>query len=107
MITKKTLPLEAGNYYHIYNHSNGNDNVFFKKKNYQYFLSKYFDYISPVADTFAYCLMPNHFHFLLKFKEEKELFEWLKENGKIDSEITDLKDFKNLSGLDVDPFSNH
>lgn len=34
---------------------------------------KYKIYIGPIADTYAFCLMPNHFHFLIKIKSEEEL----------------------------------
>jgi putative transposase len=37
--------------------------------NYEYFLRLYNKYISPVAYTYAWVLMPNHFHFLIKIKE--------------------------------------
>lgn len=29
-------------------------------------------YIATIADLFAYCLLPNHFHLLLRIKEKKE-----------------------------------
>jgi len=61
--------LEADCYYHIYNRANGNEQLFLKEDNYSYFLQKYNSYISPIADTFAYCLMPNHFHFLVRIKD--------------------------------------
>lgn len=106
MITKKTIPVEPGFYYHIYNHSNGNDNIFFEEKNYHYFLLKYKEHISSIADTFAYCLMPNHFHFLLRFKEENELFELLKSKGKIQGNSLTPKGFRTLSGFEnSNPFS--
>lgn len=60
--------LESGNYYHIYNRANGNEKLFLNDDNYNYFLEKYNYYILPIADTFAYCLMPNHFHFLVRIK---------------------------------------
>jgi len=59
--------------YHIYNHSNGNDILFKEETNYLYFLNKYEKYISPVVNTFAYCLMPNHFHLLVTIKTENEI----------------------------------
>jgi REP element-mobilizing transposase RayT len=37
------------------------------------FLNKYKTYVSPFVDTYAYCLMPNHFHFLIKVKHEEEV----------------------------------
>ncbi len=62
--------LQAGCYYHIYNHANGNEDIFREEKNYPFFLEKYNKYIIPVADTLAYCLMPNHFHLLVKMKDQ-------------------------------------
>ena len=62
-------PLESGYYYHIYNHANGDEILFKNDNNFRFFLKKYNFYISPIADTFAYCLMPNHFHFLIRIKE--------------------------------------
>lgn len=57
-------------YYHIYNHAIGDENLFRQEENYYYFLQKYAQHITPIADTFAYCLMPNHFHFLVRIKQE-------------------------------------
>ena len=59
--------------YHVYNRANGNEKLFLLDHNYRFFLKKYEEYISPFVDTFCYCLMPNHFHFLIKIKEEKIL----------------------------------
>ncbi len=56
-------------HYHIYNHGNAADNLFIEEDNYFYFLKRYAEYISPIADTYAYCLMPNHFHFIIKIKD--------------------------------------
>ncbi len=63
--------LEHGSFYHIYNRANGNEVLFKSKSNYLYFLEKYTHYINPIADTYAYCLLPNHFHFLIKIKEKE------------------------------------
>jgi REP element-mobilizing transposase RayT len=60
-------------FYHIYNHANGHDNLFKEAENYRFFLQQYGKYVGPVADTYAYCLMPNHFHFLLKTKSYPDL----------------------------------
>jgi putative transposase len=64
--------LLEGEYYHIYNRGNNRENIFFSKENYRYFLSKYDKYLSPYLDTYAYCLLPNHFHLLVRVKSEKE-----------------------------------
>ncbi len=65
----QTKKLESGNYYHIFNHAAGGRDLFRVPGNYEYFLMLYDKYISPVADTFAWCLMPNHFHLLVRMKE--------------------------------------
>ena len=72
------IPLLPGVCYHIYNHANGFENLFANEGNYQYFLKKYAQHVCPVADTFAYCLMPNHFHLLLRIKSLEQLSESLK-----------------------------
>ncbi len=79
--------------YHIYNRANGNESLFFREDNYLYFLEKYKEYISPVAETFCYCLMPNHFHFLIRIKSENELRDPFK------IAESNLRGFENLSGL--------
>ena len=65
--------------YHVYTHANGLENIFRTKENYRFFLEKYAIYINPVATTYAYCLMPNHFHLLIETKSEKELKEFYEE----------------------------
>ena len=63
--------MQPSTFYHLYNHANGSENLFRNDENYRFFLQKYAKYISTVADTYAYCLMPNHLHFLIKIKSEK------------------------------------
>jgi REP element-mobilizing transposase RayT len=70
---KKTEKLTFGSYYHIHNRGINSCNLFKNSENYVYFLNLYDQYISPVADTFAWVLMPNHFHFLVRIKEENEI----------------------------------
>lgn len=65
--------LESDNYYHVYNHGNGSDILFRSDDNYNFFLKKFKQHVTPIAETYAYCLMPNHFHFLVRIKEEEEI----------------------------------
>ena len=66
-------PLENGKYYHIYNRGINSDVIFKEKRNYEYFLKLYDNHIEPVAETFAWCLMKNHFHFLIRIKDTDEI----------------------------------
>ncbi len=68
---QKIEPLTHGKYYHIYNRGINSCNLFGIPYNYEYFLSLYDKYIDPIADTYAWCLMPNHFHLLVRVKEEE------------------------------------
>ena len=65
--------IQHGRYYHIFNRGNNRENIFLEKRNYQYFLKQYERYISRVADTYAYCLLRNHFHLLVRIKDMDEL----------------------------------
>ena len=65
-------PLAPETFYHIHNRGNNRENLFREPRNYASFLDRYVKHVSPVADTFAYCLMPNHFHILLRIKPEEE-----------------------------------
>lgn len=71
-------PLQPGLYYHIFNRGNNRENLFFEERNYGYFLKLYARHICPVADTFVYCLMGNHFHLLLRVKTEEEYLQSIK-----------------------------
>lgn len=67
------FPLEYGYYYHIYNRGNNYENIFRNAEDYVHFLNIYDIYIDPIADTFAWCLMKNHFHILVRIKNENEI----------------------------------
>lgn len=66
-------PLAPDTYYHIYNRGINGENIFKEERNYKYFLEKYALYISPISDTYAYCLLKNHFHFLIRTHSEEEI----------------------------------
>ena len=69
----KTIPLEYGKYFHIYNRGINGCNLFRENENYEYFLHLYDKHISPIAETFAWVLMKNHFHLLIKIKTINEI----------------------------------
>ena len=65
--------LLPGRYYHIYNRGNNRENLFIEERNYPYFLRLYAQHIAPVADTYAYCLLRNHFHLMVRVKTASDL----------------------------------
>ena len=65
--------LENGKYYHIYNRGINSATLFKEKTNFEHFLKLYDYHINPIAETYAWCLMKNHFHFLVRIKNSNEI----------------------------------
>ncbi len=55
--------------FHIYNQGNNRQQVFFNEGNYLFFLQKMRAYLLPYGDLLCYCLMPNHFHWLMYVRD--------------------------------------
>jgi len=55
-------------FYHICNRTNNEEALFRGDENYIYFLQKYRYYLDEYFETIAYCLMPTHFHILVRMK---------------------------------------
>ena len=60
------MKIDQNRYYHIYNRGNNKNIVFFEPSDYLYFLHQFEKYLFNSCEIYAYCLMPNHFHFFLK-----------------------------------------
>ena len=56
-------------YYHIYNRTNDHALLYVSHENYRFFLEKWQVYFDKYLDTYAYALMSNHFHFIVKVKQ--------------------------------------
>lgn len=61
---------EPSNFYHVYNRTVDNDKLFATSGNYSYFLKKFDEYLSDYVETYAYCLLGNHFHWLIRIMPE-------------------------------------
>jgi putative transposase len=74
MIMKaNVIPLEPEKFYHIYNRGIDGCSIFKKDNHYGKFLEKYAYHLSNVVETYAYCLLGNHFHFLVRIKSEEAI----------------------------------
>ncbi len=62
-------PFVEGQFYHIYNRGNNKEPIFFTEENYRYFLKQFDKYLSNYLDVYAFCLLRDHFHFLVRVKE--------------------------------------
>lgn len=65
--------LEKGCFYHIYNRGINSDKIFVSDENKIYFLKLMSKYLDNVVDFYSYCLMDNHFHFIVRIIEEEKI----------------------------------
>ena len=72
---RRLIPFFPEGYYHIYNRGNNRGAIFFEQENYAYFLQGIQRYILPAADVIAYCLMPTHYHLMVRVKQTSEVLE--------------------------------
>ena len=67
-----------GHYYHVYNRGANRESIFRNRDNYQFLLRRIkenlLDY--PIS-VIAYCLMPNHYHFLLRQDGDRPISEFV------------------------------
>ena len=85
---------ETGHFYHVYNRAVDKKSMFHNDENFEFFLKRYDQYLSPVIDTYAYCLLQNHFHLLIRVKEDI-------------GDARDLTTFQKLSNLSGDNPVHH
>lgn len=73
-MAKRNVIFKTGRYFHIYNRGAGKDKIFYDEDNYIYLLKKLKEYSNKYEfSVLAYCLMPNHFHLLLRQDADKPL----------------------------------
>ena len=72
---RRMTPFVSDIYYHFYNRANNRQAIFFEQDNYLYFLGGIKKYLVPVVKIIAYCLMPTHYHILVKIKQTSEVLK--------------------------------
>ncbi|MDZ7742117.1 MAG: transposase [Bacteroidota bacterium] len=74
-MSKYRKPLLEGKFYHVFNKGNNRENIFFEPGHYRLFIHKMGEFLPCCVDVYAYCLLPNHFHMLVRMKEKNEISE--------------------------------
>ena len=96
------IPLIPDRTYHIFSRAIGKEKLFIEEDNYRFFLRQFLIHIQPVASTFAYTLLPNHFHFMIRIKDIDTIhteFLRVKKNKKFTLELAPefvMERFSNL-----------
>ena len=70
-----SIPLLPGKYYHMYNRGINRCRIFYTEENFKYFLKKYAKKMTGYFDTFAYCLLDNHFHIFVRVCDAEALIK--------------------------------
>lgn len=69
---KVSLLYKRNSYYHLYNRGNRKMEIFRDEKDYQTFVNLLYTYLrGSNLKLIAYCLMPNHYHLIVKIGENK------------------------------------
>ncbi len=73
-MSSRNRTFAPGHYYHIFNRGIDNKNIFFRRGDYLCCLRLFSKYVGRYFTTvIAYCLMPNHYHLLLRQNGEVSL----------------------------------
>lgn len=91
--------LEPGCFYHVFNQGNARVRVFYSEDNYSYFLRKVDSYLYDFMEIYSYCLLSNHFHMLIRIREESEIIKSAKKRKELESFFTRNLGKENFSGL--------
>jgi len=72
---RRDVELCAGEYYHLYNRGHNREPIFYERGNYAFFLRRLGEYLIPLVELVAYCLMPTHYHLVVFVKDIPEVSE--------------------------------
>jgi len=80
---RRIIPFLPDQYYHFYNRGNNRQPVFFEHENYLFFLRRFKRFVIGYVDVIAYCLMPTHYHILVRVKQFIEKISEVLETSEI------------------------
>lgn len=64
------MNFEPQHIYHIYNEGNNKQQLFNRHEDYNAYIRLFQSYCLPYCDVLAWCLLPNHFHFMVQANDK-------------------------------------
>jgi len=99
-----TLPIEKGNIYHIFNHAVGKERPFSNQDQCLHLLQKIELKLPPVCDIYAYVLIPDHFHLMVRITGDEKAFSRAFAELMISHSKWYNVKYKRMGGLFMKPF---
>jgi REP element-mobilizing transposase RayT len=85
-------PFKSNDFFHVYNQGNNCQKLLHTKENFEFFLRRYDYYLSPFVETYAFCILSNHFHLLIQVKDEVIIREFIAQKVQLLEKIDLLLD---------------
>lgn len=85
--------------YHVFNRTNNKEKLFLSDENRRFFLRKYNEHLSSYLDTNCWCLLSNHFHFLIRIKPHAVITDTLSKKDFTDRSLTENKFLEKVCGI--------
>jgi hypothetical protein len=89
-------PFTHETFYPVYNRLVSGQLLFYIDRNYVFFPEKFNSYLGGMLKVYGWCLMPDHFHFIVSVKPKHECRLSEKEKVQLNNKTFDIQDFISL-----------
>jgi putative transposase len=94
--------LQQERFYHIVCKSLHNQKLFLSDENRFFFLKRYKKFLHPFLSTYAYCLLDNHAHFIIRIHEVEDIIDHITQIKPEELTINEKKILSDRSAVKID-----